>query len=451
MSYPKSFVKQVLDYLDAGHSARDAEVCFGVSHESAARWRRQRDGNLRHNRPHPVEYPLETVRMALGLAYGGHGLRLDEVAVMVGVSAPTISNWKKRYVEGGIMEIPEIDPSEIEHLSSKDMEGMSEEELKRYIHELKVKSYVLEGTVKILKAEGIEELSNDEKAALIDARPKDIAVAELLDLLSLSSSSYYYCKAKPEREDRYAEARSAIKEEFELVKGARGYRYMRQRLREREEPIRISGKKVRVLMAEEGCVVSYAKKRRRYSSYKGEIGDAPDNIVNRNFHADVPNRLWLTDVTQFSIPAGRVYLSPIIDVFDGMPVSWTIRKSPTAEMANTMLEDACRRLTDGETPMIHSDRGCHYRWPGWLKICHDNGLVRSMSRKGCSPDNSAMEGFFGRLKNEFFYGRDWNGVSTDEFIAMLDDYMRYYRDIRIKESLGWMSPRQYRKSLGLAA
>lgn len=204
-------------------------------------------------------------------------------------------------------------------------------------------------------------------------------------------------------------------------------------------------------MAEEGCVVPYAKKRRRYSSYKGEIGDAPDNIVDRNFHASAPNELWLTDVTQLSIPAGKVYLSPIIDAFDGMPVSWTIRESPNAEMANTMLEDACRRLADGEAPVIHSDRGCHYRWPEWLRICRENGLVRSMSRKGCSPDNSAMEGFFGRLKNEFFYGRDWDGVSISEFTSMLDGYMRYYRDVRIKESLGWKSPKQYRKSLGLAA
>lgn len=389
--------------------------------------------------------------MALGLAYGDHGLRLDEVAVMVGASAATISNWKKRYIEGGIMEIPEIDPSEAEHLSSEDMESMSEEELRRYVHELEVKNYVLEGTVKILKAEGIEELSNDEKATLIDARPEDITVTELLDILSLSSSSYYYCRSKPEREDSYADARSAIKEEFELVGGSRGYRYLRQRLREREEPIFVSGKKVRALMAEEGCVVPYAKKRRRYSSYKGEIGDAPDNIVDRNFHASAPNELWLTDVTQLSIPAGKVYLSPIIDAFDGMPVSWTIRESPNAEMANTMLEDACRRLADGEAPVIHSDRGCHYRWPEWLRICRENGLVRSMSRKGCSPDNSAMEGFFGRLKNEFFYGRDWDGVSISEFTSMLDGYMRYYRDVRIKESLGWKSPKQYRKSLGLAA
>ncbi|RHF38872.1 IS3 family transposase [Collinsella intestinalis] len=74
-----------------------------------------------------------------------------------------------------------------------------------------------------------------------------------------------------------------------------------------------------------------------------------------------------------------------------------------------------------------------------------------MSRKGCSPDNSACEGFFGRLNNEFFYDRDWEGVTTGDFIGQLEQYMRYHRDERIKESLGWMSPMQYRKSLGLAA
>ena len=147
-----------------------AERRFGVSRESAARWRRGRDGDLKVGRPRPVKLPL-TVRLALGLAYGGHGLRLDEVAVMLGVS-PTISNWKKRYVEGAAMDIPEIDPDEIVRLGRKEMDEMSDEELRRYVHELEVKAYVLEGTVKVTKGQGgVEGLGNEEKAALIDARP----------------------------------------------------------------------------------------------------------------------------------------------------------------------------------------------------------------------------------------------------------------------------------------
>lgn len=126
-------------------------------------------------------------------------------------------------------------------------------------------------------------------------------------------------------------------------------------------------------------------------------------------------------------------------------------KSPNAELADSSLEAACGTLSEGQHPVTRSDRGCHYRWPGWIAICEKNPLVRSMSKKGCSPDNSAMEGFFGRLKNEFFHHRDWSGVSIPESCRMLDSYLRYYSEGRPKEGLGWMSPMQYRRSLGLAA
>lgn len=99
---------------------------------------------------------------------------------------------------------------------------------------------------------------------------------------------------------------------------------------------------------------------------------------------------------------------------------------------------------------IHSDRGGHYRWPEWIGICEENGLIRSMSAKGCSPDNSACEGFFGRLKNEFFHYRDWEGVTAEEFMGRLEAYLVYYREERIKKSLGWLSPMEYRRKLGYA-
>ncbi|EEZ60607.1 IS3 family transposase, partial [Slackia exigua] len=104
----------------------------------------------------------------------------------------------------------------------------------------------------------------------------------------------------------------------------------------------------------------------------------------------------------------------------------------------------------GARTTVHSDRGGHYRWPGWVSICERHGLARSMSRKGCTPDNAAMEGFFGRLKNEFFYYRDWRGVSVDGFVARLESYLEYYRRDRIRESLGWLSPDEYRRKLGYA-
>jgi putative transposase len=207
-------------------------------------------------------------------------------------------------------------------------------------------------------------------------------------------------------------------------------------------------------MSDEGLRVIYLKKqKRRYSSYQGEISKAPDNLVKRKFHAKSPNELWLTDITEFRLPGDvrKIYLSAVLDCFDGGLASWSIGLSPNAELANTSLTKACATLREGQRPICHSDRGCHYRWDGWTEICKRNGITRSMSKKGCSPDNSACEGLFGRLKNEFFYYRDWTGVSAEEFIERLDRWLSYYNNERIKEPLGWLSPMQYRKSLGLAA
>ena len=108
-------------------------------------------------------------------------------------------------------------------------------------------------------------------------------------------------------------------------------------------------------------------------------------------------------------------------------------------------------LPDGCYPTVHSDRGGHYRWPGWIERMERAGLTRSMSKKGCSPDNSACEGFFGRLKNEMFYGRSWSGVSLDDFIQELNAYIHWYNHKRIKLSLGGLSPLEYRHKLGLFA
>lgn len=144
----------------------------------------------------------------------------------------------------------------------------------------------------------------------------------------------------------------------------------------------ISEKVVRRLMAEEQLVVKRTR-RRRYNSYCGEIGPAPENLLTRDFSSCSPNEKWLTDITEFQLPAGKVYLSPVIDCFDGQVVSWSIGTRPDATLVNTMLDDAIGTLSANDKPVIHSDRGGHYRWPGWLDRINTSGLIRSMSRKGC--------------------------------------------------------------------
>ena len=134
-----------------------------------------------------------------------------------------------------------------------------------------------------------------------------------------------------------------------------------------------------------------------------------------------------------------------------MVVSWTIGTSPDAELVNAMLDTAIAGLPEGEHPVVHTDRGSHYRWPGWISRMDQARLTRSMSKKGCTPDNAACEGFFGRLKNEMYYNRTWDGASMQEFIGVVDRYIRWYNQKRIKLSLGGLSPAEYRQSLWVAA
>ena len=142
----------------------------------------------------------------------------------------------------------------------------------------------------------------------------------------------------------------------------------------------------------------------------------------------------------------------MIDCFDGVVVSWSIGTRPNAELVNTMLDAAIDKVTaSGDRPVVHSDRGGHCRWPGWLSRIAGAKLVQSMSRKGCSPDNAACEGFFCRLKIEMFFPRDWLSTTIEEFVAALDAYILWYNEAWIKMSLGSRSPTEYRRRLGIAA
>jgi transposase InsO family protein len=272
---------------------------------------------------------------------------------------------------------------------------------------------------------------------------------ELFAELDLARSSYFYHRARLRVADKYGVVRRTIAEIFELNHRCYGYRRIRAALG--RQKLCLSEKVVRRLMKQE-CLVVAAKKRRKYGSYLGEISPAPDNLINRDFQAAAPNEKWLTDITEFHIPAGKVYLSPMIDCFDGLVVSWTIGTRPDADLVNTMLDAAIEtRASSDDRPVVHSDRGAHYRWPGWLTRMGDAKLIRSMSRKGCSPDNAACEGFFGRLKTELFYPRNWQTTTIEQFIQVVDSYIHWYNEKRIKISLGSLSPLEYRESLGITA
>lgn len=323
------------------------------------------------------------------------------------------------------------------------------------LNEDQIENLLLRAVLADLKAEGWDpaSISNRSKCELGERlrRATALPLRSITGFLRISKSSYEYWRPRVAApRDRDADIRDRVVRIFREGSGCWGYRTVWARLR--REGVRASEKRVARVMREEGLEVVYNKRRARgYSSYAGEVSKAPENLVNRRFRADEPNRLWLTDITEFRLPGGeKVYLSPIVDCFDGMPVAWSIGLHPDKRLANSSLLKACAARPAGVRTTIHSDRGGHYRWPEWIGICEENGLVRSMSAKGCSPDNSACEGFFGRLKNEFFHYRDWEGVTAEEFMGRLEAYLVYYREERIKKSLGWLSPMEYRRKLGYA-
>ena len=379
----------------------------------------------------------------------------------IGVTRSTVHQWKRQLLgEGDNPGMRKKSPGEEPATAPSDQEiGLRAEctelreerdRLQKQVQRLQMEMDILEKAAEILKKDNgicIDTLSNREKAMIIDALTGRYPLKQLLSSLHMAKSSYFY-QHHAMGIDKYELARNDLRKAFSENRQCYGYRRLHAVLVSNGSTI--SEKVVLRLMHEENLVVPSVK-RRKYSSYKGELSPEVENIINRDFHAEIPNEKWLSDITEFSIPAGKVYLSPMVDCFDGYVISWTRGPSPNAEMVNSMLDAAVGTLEAGERPLVHTDRGCHYRWPGWIERMDNAGLVRSMSKKGCSPDNSACEGFFGRLKNEMFYTRSWFGVSIEEFCALLDDYIYWYNEKRIKMSLGGRSPLEYRRSLGLAS
>ena len=382
----------------------------------------------------------------------GESIKL--VSEDIGYTRASIYSWRKKYLHGGItalMNDKNIKPNTLTEGSPSTASAPDLAQLQAQIRDMQMEIDILKETINVLKKDpGIDQtaLKNREKAVIIDALKSKYSLPDLLKRLGLSKSSYYYQESAINKPDKYSDIRNRIHQLFHENKQRYGYRRIHGLLR--RENITVSEKVIRQIMREEGLIV-ILKRRRKYNSYQGEISPSVPNKIERDFHADKPNKKWLTDITEFAIPAGKVYLSVLIDCFDGLLPSWTISTAPDSVLVNTMLDQAISHLPEGAQPLIHSDRGCHYRWPGWIERMKNAGLERSMSQKGCSPDNAACEGLFGHLKNEMFYNQDWTGVKISEFIDILNEYLLWYNTKRIKTSLGNMSPWEYRQSLGLAA
>ena len=269
----------------------------------------------------------------------------------------------------------------------------------------------------------------------------------LLEAARLPRSTYYHQLKQLDKLDKDKDLKAEIQSIFTEHRGNYGYRRMTLELRNRGYVV--NHKRVQRLMKVLGLSARIRRKR-KYSSYQGEIGKKADNLIQRQFEASKPMEKCYTDVTEFAIPASsqKLYLSPVLDGFNSEIIAYNLSTSPNLEQVEAMLNQAFSEDHYTNT-ILHSDQGWQYQHQYYHHFLEGKGIQPSMSRKGNSPDNGMMESFFGILKSEMFYGYEKTFHSLEQLEQAIVDYIDYYNNKRIKVKLKGLSPVQYRtKSFG---
>lgn len=255
----------------------------------------------------------------------------------------------------------------------------------------------------------------------------------------MAKSTYYYQLQRLNQEDQYSELKAAITTSFDGSKHRYGYRRVLLDLRAGGWAV---GKKlVRKLMRDLGYR-SKARLRRRYNSYRGEQGKIVKNLLDRQFTVQAPDTVYVSDVTEFRVGQSKLYLSPVMDLFDHSILSFTLATSPTTAFTKESLAKALGQRAFGKKLLVHTDQGFQYQHSSWRRLLDEHGAVQSMSRKGNCFDNSVMENFFGHLKSEMFHGERF--ADLDELRVEIEAYIQWYNLKRRQIRLKGMAPMEYR-------
>ena len=276
----------------------------------------------------------------------------------------------------------------------------------------------------------------------------------LLDISGLKRSTYYYTLNKLDKDTKNDDIMNTIIDIYYTHKARYGYRRITLELINRGYIV--NHKKVKRLMSKMGLYARTPKAK--YKSYKGDMNGTVKNILldkvvdeanhktyyERNFKTEKCNEIWSTDVSEFHIAAGKLYLSPILDLHNREIVSYNISTSPNYEQIKDMLAKAFNKYKDLKGLILTSDQGWQYQMQDYHKALEEKGIIQSMSRKGNCLDNSPMENFFGKMKNEMFYGYEYTFNTLEELKKEMENYISYYNNQRITEKLKGLTPVEYR-------
>ena len=261
--------------------------------------------------------------------------------------------------------------------------------------------------------------------------------------MGMARSTYYFEITKDYPvEERNKELESTIREIFECHKGRYGVRRVYQELLNRG--YKINHKRVQRLMHSMG--LKGKRPKEKYHSYQGDVGKVADNILERDFSTTAPLQKWTTDVSQFNLSWGKCYLSPILDMNTNEIVSYDLALHPDLNQIQRMLDRAFEKFPDTTDLIFHSDQGWQYQHVYYRNRLSEHKIIQSMSRKGNCYDNCIMETFFGRMKNEMYYGYEKEYSSFETFKHAVDEYIDYYNNKRIQAKTKWMPPVKYREA-----
>ncbi|MDA7028659.1 IS3 family transposase, partial [Bacillus sp. CLL-7-23] len=384
---------------------------------------------------HSLEYKLDVLHYMQD-----NGTSINETAAIFNIPSPsTILQWSRSFEAEGVDALKPKKkgrPSmKKEPKKNQPSEG-SEEALRAEIERLRMENAYFK------KVEGLNsrkgKITEQDKAQVIYELRHEFKVIDLVKVAGIARSTYYYWIKQLNRPDKYAEEKELIKQIFEEHQGRYGYRRITMELHNRG--VKINHKTVQRLMKNMG--LKSLVRMKKYRSYRGQVGKVAPNILERDFTASKPNEKWVTDVTEFHLLGEKLYLSPILDLYNGEIIAYNIEKRPVYPLVSKMLDKAFKRLNEGDTLLLHSDQGWHYQMKQYQFALKEHGIIQSMSRKGNCLDNAVMENFFGLLKSELLYLKEFE--SMEHFKQELKNYIYYYNHKRIKAKLKGMSPVQYR-------
>ncbi|UWE80853.1 IS3 family transposase [Corynebacterium diphtheriae bv. gravis] len=436
--HPRSKLSQAqrelaVDLFEEGYGSRAVANRLGVRREQV---RHLEDRFRLHGRlclvskPTKKQYSFDT-KMEILRRYRTGELKSD-LAKEYGLSSPNlISHWVWQVNKGGsdaLQPKPKGRPK-----GSGQSVPMTEEDTLRRENEL-LKAEVaypkkiagLEGTTTRLKVEAIITLKSEHR------------LDDLIAVSGLARSTFFDHQRRFDLPDKYADLKTQIKKIFHDSNTTFGYRRVWRALRNNNTIV--NKKVVRRLMRQLGLVSKI--RRKKYNSYRGTVSHIADNVLDRRFTQDAPNKAWVSDVTEFRVAGTKVYLSPVMDLFDRTILAHTLSTSPNTQLTSRSLADAIAMFSPGKGLIVHTDQGFQYQHASWRTLIKSVGGVQSMSRKGNCYDNAVMENFFGHLKSEMYYGASF--TSVDELCQAIDEYILWYNTYRLQERFKGLAPMQYR-------